>query len=103
MNLRDSARGEECLVRIPGACLYHGDYSILSHFPGAAGGKGKSLKSLDICGAICCTACDEIVDRQRKPPHGMTYEDCMICWFHGHLRTLVWWKERDLINYKGPR
>ena len=103
MNLRESARDQECLIRIPGACLWLPEYSILSHYPGGAGGKGRSLKSLDICGAIGCTGCDAVIDRHVKPPPGMTYEDCLICWFEGHMRTLVFWKERAMVSYRGKR
>lgn len=96
--LRESARGVECLVRIPGACKYHEDYSILSHYPGSAGGKGRGIKSLDVCGAICCTGCDAVIDRQVKPPEGMTYQDCMLCWMEGHMRTLVYWSDRKQLK-----
>lgn len=96
--LRESARNEECLVRIPGACKWLAEFSILSHYPGMAGGRGRSIKSDDLCGAICCTGCDAVIDRQVKPPDGMTYQDCMICWMEGHMRTIVRWRERNLLK-----
>jgi hypothetical protein len=101
--LRNSARDIECTVRIPGICLWTGEYSILSHFPGSAGGKGRGLKSDDVCGAICCTACDAVIDRQRKPPPGMTYEDCMLCWHEGHIRTLHHWRQNGRLLVAGER
>jgi hypothetical protein len=103
VNLRESARGEDCLVRIPGGCSFDPEKTILSHFPGAAGGRGRGIKALDVCAAYACTDCDAIVDRQVKPPAGMTYDDCMLCWHEGHMRTLVLWKERNQITYKGKR
>lgn len=96
--LRESARGEECLVRIPGICKWLPEYTILSHYPGGAGGKGRSIKSIDQCGAYCCTACDAVIDRQAKPPAGMTYEECLLAWHEGHMRTLVRMKEKGLLK-----
>lgn len=101
--LRESARGVECFVRLPGVCLWTAEYSILSHFPGSAGGRGRSIKSDDFCGAIACTACDAVIDRQRKPPAGMTYDECMLCWFEGHMRTLLHWRNNRLLLVAGER
>ena len=96
--LRESARDEDCLVRIPGACKYLPEYTILSHYPGMAGGRGRSIKSVDLASAYCCTGCDAVIDRQVKPPAGMTYQDCLIAWFEGHMRTLVRMFDKNLIN-----
>lgn len=96
--LRESARGEECQVRLPGICKWLPEYTILSHYPGMAGGKGRSIKSIDVCGCYSCTACDAVIDRQIKPPDGWTYQDVQIAWFEGHMRTLVIMDGKRLIK-----
>ena len=101
--LRESARGLECMVRIPTVCRWQPEYTILSHFPGSAGGKGRGLKSDDVCAAVACTACDAVIDRQQKPPQGMTYDDCMLCWHDGHMRTLLHWRQSGRLLVAGER
>ncbi|MCG5072259.1 nuclease domain-containing protein [Paraburkholderia tagetis] len=87
--IRDSARDEECLVRLPGACTHDPRTTIWSHYRGEAGGKAGALKADDLCGAYACTVCDAIYDGQRKPPKGMTYADVVMAWFEGHIRSIV--------------
>ena len=94
--IRDSARGEECTVRIVGACTYDPARTIWSHAPLQAAGKGRSLKAVDIAGAYCCTACDEVIDGQRPLPPGATRESVMLDWFMGHMRSLVLLKRKGL-------
>jgi len=95
--IRESARGEDCQVRIPGICLFEPQYTIWSHFRGLAGGKGMSIKASDICGAYACTACDAVYDGQRPRPEGMTKEDVDLDWFAGHIRSLVILARKRLI------
>lgn len=96
--IRDSARNEECLVRIPGACRWLPEFTIWSHAPYQSGGKGRSIKALDLCGAYCCTGCDAVIDRQVPLPVGVSREQAELAWFHGHLRSLVRLREKRLIQ-----
>ena len=95
--IRESARGEECQVRIPGVCRGGTDHTIWSHAATGAGGKGLSLKALDLCGAYCCTACDAVFDGQAKLPPGINRADVMCDWLHGHLRSLVILRQKGLV------
>lgn len=95
--IRDSARGEECTVRIVGACTYDPATTIWSHAPLQAAGKGKSLKSVDIAGAYCCTSCDAVIDGQRPLPPGASRDSVMLDWFMGHMRSLVILKKKGLV------
>jgi len=94
--IRDSANGEDCTVRLPNVCTFDPAKTIWSHGRWGAGGKGKSLKSIDLNGAYACTACDAVFDGQRPRPHGMTREQVDLDWFHGHLRSLVILVEKGL-------
>ena len=95
--IRESARNEECLVRLPGICKWLPEYTIWSHAPFISGGKGRGIKSHDLCGAYCCTACDAVIDRQAKAPEGMSRDAVELAWFHGHLRSLVRLQEKGII------
>ncbi|MDE1179480.1 nuclease domain-containing protein [Paraburkholderia sp.] len=95
--IRESARDEECLVRLPGACLHRPDATIWSHYRGSAGGKAGALKADDLCGAFACTACDAVYDGQRPPPEGMTYSDVVVAWHEGHIRSIVRLHEKGVI------
>lgn len=95
--IRQSARGEDCTVRIPGVCSFDPAKTIWSHAPFGAAGKGRSIKSLDLCGAYCCTACDAAIDGQRKPPPGYTREQMLLDWHSGHMRSLVRLRQKGLV------
>ena len=60
--LRESARGQECLVRIPGVCNRNPETVVLAHL----GGGGMALKKRDIHGAFCCSACHDEIDRRTR-------------------------------------
>ncbi|CAM2295379.1 DUF1364 domain-containing protein [Ralstonia mannitolilytica] len=96
--IRESARGEDCLVRIPGACTFDPAYTIWSHYRGLAGGKGMGHKSDDLCGAYACTACDAVYDGQRPLPPGVTREEVEMDWLLGHIRSLVVLKKKGLVK-----
>lgn len=95
--IRESARNEECQVRIPGICTFNPETVIWSHYRGSAGGKGIAKKSLDECGAYACTACDAVYDGQMKRPIELSKEDVDLMWLQGHIRSLVKLKEKGLI------
>lgn len=88
-SIRDAARDEPCTVRIAGACNNDPATSVWSHFPGLDGDRGMGLKALDLCGAICCSACHDVVDGRAALPAGASRASVMLDWFHGHMRSLV--------------
>ena len=58
--LRESARGQDCLVRLPGVCNRNPETVVLAHL----GGGGMGLKKRDVHGAFCCSSCHDEVDRR---------------------------------------
>lgn len=94
--IRQSARDEECQVRIPGVCTGDPATTIWSHARHYAAGKGKGIKALDIAGAYACTACDAAYDQLIGVPH-MTRSEVDLDWFMGHMRSLVILKDKGLI------
>lgn len=94
--IRDSARGEECTVRIAGVCTFDPEKTVWSHAPLGAAGKGGQIKALDLCGAYCCTACDAAVDQLQGLPAGVTRAKVLEDWFMGHMRSLVRLRQKGL-------
>lgn len=93
--IRDSARGEECLMGLPD-CPHDPAMTIWSHAPLGEAGKGLQIKALDLCGAYACTHCDAAVDGQRKPPPGMDRTQVLMAWFYAHMKSLVRLKQKGL-------
>lgn len=96
-SIRDSAKGEECTVRIVGACNHDSSTSVWSHLPSLDGGRGMGLKAIDECGAISCSACHDVVDGRRPLPPGASPTSVMLDWYRGHMRSLVILKQKGLL------
>ena len=60
--LRESARGQECLVRIPGVCNRNPETVVLAHLNGG----GMGMKTHDLHGAFCCSDCHDEIDRRTR-------------------------------------
>ena len=56
--ITDSARGEQCQVRIPGVCNRDPATVVFAHLNGG----GMGMKHPDYEGAYCCSACHDVVD-----------------------------------------
>jgi hypothetical protein len=101
--ITESARGEMCMVRIPGHCLFHPESVVWAHGNGSAAGKGIGMKSNDLLGAYACHACHDIVDRRRPTPVGMTRTEVELCFWEGHARSLIRLIDKGLIVLKRGR
>jgi hypothetical protein len=86
--IRESARGKECLMRLPG-CAGGTESTIWSHYRGGSGGKGLGLKADDLCGAFACVSCDQLYDGQKKRPAHLNFQDVMLAWFEAHIKSIV--------------
>ncbi len=60
--LRELARGQECLVRLPGICNRNPETVVLAHLNGA----GIGIKKHDLHGAFACSACHDEIDRRTQ-------------------------------------
>ena len=52
--LRESARGMDCALRIPGACNHNPETTVLAHLP--CGHKGVGMKSPDNMAVFACSS-----------------------------------------------
>lgn len=89
--LRNSARGEECQLRIPGVCSYDPAETVLAHLYPA--GRSMGQKSPDWCATFACAHCHAAID-QHKLPHMQELEFA----FRGMARTWQRWIELGLIQ-----
>lgn len=62
--LRDSARGQDCTLRIPGVCNGNPETTVLAHI--ACGQKGMGLKSPDNMAVFACSFCHDLLDGRRQ-------------------------------------
>lgn len=60
--LRESARGQDCQLRIPGICNGNPETTVWAHLNGHKYGKGMGHKSHDLFGLYACSACHTYYD-----------------------------------------
>ena len=62
-NLRKLARGQDCMVRLPGICNFNPETTVLAH---VRMNTGIGQKAPDLLGAWACSACHLAVDTDRS-------------------------------------
>ena len=92
--IRQSARGEECQVRLIGICNGNPETTIFAHL----GGGGMGAKSHDIHGAYCCSACHDVIDNRVKTD--LSRAIVALDFFDGIIRTQLILLDKKLINVK---
>ncbi len=97
--ITESARGEQCLIRIPGVCNRDDTTTVACHEPS---GSGIGLKWPDSEVAYGCSAChDEIDGRTTYKPNGRvlySQEDIMLAFYQGARRTRQKLIDKDLLR-----
>lgn len=96
-DIRDAANGEECTVRITGACNHRTDTTVGAHWPGLDGDRGMAMKAFDLCIAFACSGCHDVIDMRAPLPPGATRESVELDYHRGHLRTLVRLGQKGLL------
>ena len=65
--ITESARGQECQIRLIGICNHNDETTVFAHYrKGGLGGMGK--KPSDLFGAYACSSCHDAVDGRTKTP-----------------------------------
>lgn len=88
--LTESAKGQECQVRIPGVCNRNPETVVLAHLNGA----GMGRKAHDIHGAYACSACHDEIDRRTRR---VDTDYAKLCHLEGVIRTQLLMLEAGLI------
>lgn len=95
-SIRDAARGEECLLALPG-CPRDPAMTVWSHNRHSWAGKGGAIKALDLNGCLACTRCDAIYDGQVPRPADMTRDQVELAWYHAHAKSLVRLRQKGVL------
>ena len=65
--LLDLARGQPCLLRVPGVCCGDDSTTVACHSNEGAHGKGKGIKAHDFMSVWGCHACHTWLDQGAAP------------------------------------
>ena len=95
--ITDSARMEQCLIRIPGVCNRDDATVVFCHEPS---GSGLSMKYPDTEGVYGCSSCHDVIDSRVPPPPQKLYsrQDIMVIYYEGARRTRIKLIEYELIK-----
>jgi hypothetical protein len=97
--ITESAKGEQCLIRIPGVCNRQDETTVACHEPC---GSGLSMKWPDTEIAYGCSACHDEIDGRTKykvadhPVYRL--DDLMIMFYQGARRTRAKLIDKDLLR-----
>ena len=97
--ITESARGEECEIRLPGVCTFNPEQTVWAHANGLSSGKGGGLKSPDPLGTYACYSCHMVVDGHLPTPKGMTRADVMLAFHEAHQRSFIKLIEKGLVKF----
>jgi hypothetical protein len=62
-DLRKLARGQDCMLRLPGICNGNPETTVLAHI--RRGFYGMGTKPVDWCGVWMCSDCHDVYDARR--------------------------------------
>jgi hypothetical protein len=96
--ITESAKGEQCQVRIPSVCTGNSETVVWAHAIGLASGRGIGKKANDLAGAYACQKCHDCYDRRIRP-YDVPYQRIKECFFDGHLRSLDILIEKGLVKF----
>lgn len=97
--ITNSARGEECRLRIYPYCNGNPETVVFCHAPSSE--KGMSRKSPDFWGAYGCSCCHSIIDGQM--PSELTSEEILEVWMRAIFETQMALIEKGLITIEGKK
>lgn len=73
--IRQSAKGEDCTMMIPGVCNHNPETVVWAHSNRYEHGKSMGRKAEDRFGCYSCSSCHAVLDGQATRPYGVTKED----------------------------
>jgi hypothetical protein len=98
--ITESARNEQCTLRIPNVCNYDSSTTVWAHSNRSRDGKGLGLKANDENGAYACYACHSVYDRQRPRPEGMTLEQVESYFTHAMNVSRLMLIEKGVLSFE---
>ena len=97
-DLRKLAKGQECMLRLPGVCNHNPETTVLAHIRHQWRSKGS--KPSDICGVWACSAChDEIDSRTKFMDYHEAYLYKQLYILDALCRQLHWYVKNDILKW----
>ena len=93
--ISESARGQECTIRLPNVCNRNPETVVMAHINGVRFGHGTGQKVNDLFGAYACSSCHDAVDGRIKT--NLTKTDLKLAHLEGVIETQMRLKEKGLI------
>lgn len=93
--IRESARGQDCLVRLPGVCSFNRETVIAAHIR-ISGLCGIGIKPSDLLTVRACSNCHDVMDGRAKA--AFPAEQLKIYVHEAHCRTLVEYEKEGLVT-----
>lgn len=93
--ITESARDEDCTIRLPMLCNFDKATTVWAHANGSAPGKGIGMKSHDLLGAYACSCCHDVYDR--RVPVEMLRTDVELAFWQGHARSVLKLIEKGIV------
>lgn len=97
--LRDSARGKDCTLRIPGVCCGDPETTVLAHLP--HGGRSMGQKAPDTHAVYACANCHDVLDNRTR--HTVPRDELLECCLRGLAETQAQMMEDGLIRVEGAK
>ncbi|PJO78861.1 DUF1364 family protein [Neisseria brasiliensis] len=82
--IRESARGQQCQIRLAGICNHNPETVVLAHYR-MAGTCGIAMKPNDIQAAYACNRCHDAVDGRLKTD--LSHDELQTAFAEGVMRT----------------
>jgi len=95
--ITQSAKGEDCQVRLHGVCNFNSETVVWAHANGLAAGKGMGMKSPDALGSYACSACHDVIDGRVHPRH-LERHEIQLAFHEGHQRSFIKLLEKGLVK-----
>lgn len=95
--LTESAKGQECLIRVPGVCNYDPSTTVLAHLNGG----GMGMKHNDLFGSFACSDCHNFVDSRDDGVNIVSQKERRLLHVDGVLRTQEIWLKAKMIKVVG--
>lgn len=92
-DLRQLARGQACMVRIPGVCNHNPETTVLAHIR-RGGVAGAGQKPPDTCAVWACSACHDAIDRRS---HRIDRGELDAYVLEALCRQLAWYEKNEIL------
>jgi alcohol dehydrogenase class IV len=98
--LTDSAKHQECTLRLPGICNHDCETTVAAHLPGHI--RGMAMKENDLHTVHACCACHDVIDG-RHLSHGLSETIILDAMIRALSETQARYIQAGLLIVKGAK